>query len=497
MPEPDSSWLAWIIAIPLIAGVLGFVAGPRAARGLALAGALVTVAVALGTMWQLMRHGTVRHPVGGWAAPLGIELFADGMSAVMLVMAAAVFSAAIVYAVGYYSASDPSHRPVGGASFFPIVLFAWAALNALFLSSDIFNLYVTIELLTLASVALIVLAGGATVVAAALRYLLAALLGSLAYLLGVTLLYAAYETVDVTRLGEAIQPGPVAWWAAALMMSGLLLKTALFPLHFWLPAAHAGAPAPVSALLSALVVKASFYIVLRLWFWVFAEVLAAPAGTALGVLGAAAIIWGSVQALRQKRLKLLVAYSTVAQIGYLFLVFALAVDGEVMPLALSGVVYLALSHACAKGAMFFVSGAVIRAIGHDRLDGLGGVARNLPISVFGFALAGVSLIGLPPSGGFIAKWLLLHAAIRSERWWLAAVLLGGSLLTAGYVFRPLAQLLAARTAPDVRPVPRLMEGPSLALALIVIVLGVMATPFMGLLEPVARAAAAQIAGAVP
>jgi formate hydrogenlyase subunit 3/multisubunit Na+/H+ antiporter MnhD subunit len=147
-----------------------------------------------------------------------------------------------------------------------------------------------------------------------MRYLLVSLLGSLAYLLGVALLYHTFGSVDIALLAEQMEPSPAVWAAMGLMSAGLLLKTALFPLHFWLPPAHASAPAPVSALLSALVVKASFYILLRLWLEIF-PLTNSALGQLLGLLGAAAVLWGGLQALRQTQLKMLIAYSTVSQLG--------------------------------------------------------------------------------------------------------------------------------------------------------------------------------------
>ena len=203
----------------------------------------------------------------------------------------------------------------------------WGSLNLVFVSGDLFTLYVALELLDLrrpyrwsASMAV------ARRLRAALRYLLFALLGSMFYLLGAVLLYGAYGTLDIPLLATRVRPEPVAWAAAALMTVGLLAKTALFPLHLWLPPAHAGAPAAASAVLSALVIKGSFFLVVRLWFDVMPGVVTLPSAQLLAALGAAAILFGSVVALRQERLKLLIAYSTVAQIGYLFLMFPLAFD---------------------------------------------------------------------------------------------------------------------------------------------------------------------------
>jgi energy-converting hydrogenase Eha subunit H len=200
----------------------------------------------------------------------------------------------------------------------------WAALNIVFLGGDLFNLYVALELLTFAAVPLVCLDGRPETLAAALRYLLFALFGSVFYLLGAALLYGAYGTLDIVLLAARIHAEPTVWAAAGLMTAGLLAKTALFPLHLWLPPAHANAPAAASAVLSALVVKASFFLIVRVWFNVLPSPPNEIACAILAVLGPAAILFGSVPALRQERLKLLIAYSTVAQIGYLFLMFPLA-----------------------------------------------------------------------------------------------------------------------------------------------------------------------------
>ena len=264
------------------------------------------------------------------------------------------------------------------------------------------------------------------------------------------------------------------------MTIGLFAKTALFPLHLWLPPAHAGAPAAASAILSAVVVKGSFFLVVRLWFDVAPGMLGPSGAQLFGALGAAAVIFGSVVALRQKRLKLLIAYSTVAQIGYLFLMFPLAfstVSGQLQSsIALTGGMLQAISHATAKAAMFMAAGLIYATLGHDRIAELGGVARALPMTVFAFALGGVSLIGLPPSGGFLAKWLLLEAAVATGQWWWAVVMLAGGLFTSGYMFIVLSRAAhaVARAAGLGVTVPRYQEAAALTLALASLLLGLVA-----------------------
>lgn len=465
----DIPWAIVLIVVPLAAGMAAFL-WPRAAQALGLVCSLAVALAVAGLGMQLLDAGVFRHAIGGWQAPLGIDLYADGLSLILLAATATVGLGISVYAAAYFTGAA-AHR------FWPLWLLLLAALNALFLSADIFNLYVTLELVGLAAVALTALTGGRQALAGAMRYLLATLTGSLAYLLGVALLYHAYGSVDIAILAGRITATPATWAALGLMSAGLLLKTALFPLHFWLPPAHASAPAPVSAVLSALVVKAAFYILLRVWLTLFAPFADAAAGLLFGLLGAAAVLWGSLQALRQTRLKLLVAYSTVAQIGYLFIAFPLATLT-----AWHAAVTLALAHALAKAAMFLAAGNLLQFGGHDRIADLDRVVQRLPITAFAFALAGVSIIGLPPSGGFIGKWLLLQAALEQGRWDLVLVMLLGGLLAAAYVFKVLGHAFTqAGETHAPRRVPARMEWAAFALACGAILLGFLAEPLLMLL----------------
>ena len=478
---PGGAWLIAALVWPVIAVLLTIVGGGRHAARVALASMPLGVAVSVAIAARVLPEGdALVYLVGGWAPPLGIALRADPLAAVMMLTTAIVISGAGLFAYADFASKPGEPETRTSLVFWTLLLAVWGAMNLVVTGHDLFNLYVALELLTFAAVPLVCLDGRAATLAAALRYLVFALLGSVLYLLGAVLLYGAYGTLDITLLAARVQPEPVAWVAAALMTAGLLAKTALFPLHLWLPPAHAGAPPAASAILSALVVKGSFILLVRVWFEVMPALWSVSATQLLAALGAAAILYGSVLALRQERLKLLIAYSTVAQIGYLFLMFPLAFDPATARLqdgvALTGGVLQTVSHAFAKAGMFMAAGLIAKSLGHDRIADLAGVGRALPMSLIAFGLAGVSLVGLPPSGGFAAKWLLLSAAVGTGQWWWAVVLVLGGLFTGGYVMLVLIRAMgsAVQPAEPMRPVARSREAVALAMSLCAVLLGLLA-----------------------
>jgi len=480
--------LVLAIIVPVIGMLLSLVAGGRHARRIALASMPVGLAITIAIVVGVWRRGTpLVYIVGDWTPPLGIALRADGFSAVMLVTAALVVAAAGYFAGAIFPTPPEVAEARAPLAFWTLLQGLWAALNVVFVGGDLFNLYVALELLTFAAVPLVCLDGRAETLVAALRYLLFALAGSVLYLLGAALLYGTYGTLDVVLLAHRIGSGaPVAlgvFVAGALMTAGLLAKTALFPLHLWLPPAHANAPAPASAVLSALVVKASFFLVVRLWFDVMPGLATDAAMAILGALGSGAILFGSVLALLQARLKLLIAYSTIAQIGYLFLMFPLAAGSAPWSAdAWNGGLMQALSHALAKAAMFLAAGLIAEALGHDRIAGLRGIGRAMPMTMFAFGLAGLSLVGLPPSGGFVAKWLLLRATVQSGQWYWALIVLAGGLLAGGYIYRVVAPALAASDIVVKVCVSGHREAVVLALAVGAALLGFAPPGFYGLLQ---------------
>ncbi len=478
----DTHLPVWIIVLPFFTSLVCFMTGRRIGTQVGFISALILMILTFVLGMNLHANGSMRYAMGGWASPLGIGIQVDGLTAVMLIFTAIAGSCISVYASGYFRGrADPCNDKRQQylkmeRYFWPIWLFAWGGLNVLFLSADIFNIYVALEIISFSAIALVALKGSLESLLAATRYFYLTLLGSLVYLLGVSFLYSAYGTLDIALLKEVATPDVVSAIAVALITIGLLIKTSLFPMHFWLPPAHANSPAPVSAILSSLVVMGAFYLLVRLWFGSFAAIVTPTAGQLLGVLGCICIVGGAWMAIRQERLKMMLAYSTIAQIGYMFLLFPLITAHTIgQGFAWSGGIYFSIAHACAKAAAFMVAGAIMYALGHDRIQDLQGLAKMFPIGVFAFAIAGTSLMGLPPSGGFIGKWMLLKAAMLSGQWWYAVFMLIGSVLSAFYIFRFLE--IAFQKVPEGTQrmqVPQRMRFAALTMACIAVALGLIA-----------------------
>lgn len=458
-------WLA-LLAPPLL-GLVAWRFPPRRMLLVLLAGASLPLA----TLWLLHRVASGGLLEGTWS-PGGLALHwrLDGLAGLLLLLTQLLLLASAAHAVGHRRATALDERAFAG--FWPLLGGLATALGLIWVAADLLTLYAALELMGLTAVGMMLLPGTGDALVAGMRYLLYALVGSLAWLLGVALLLGASGRLDLAGLEATTEPGAVTGIAMALLAAGLLLKAAIFPLHGWLVPVHASAFTPVSALHGALVVKASFFILIQLWQRLVPEAVAAA--WLLGGLGTLAILWGGLQAWRASELKQVVAWSTVGQLGYLMLAFPLlaGTSAAVATLAWQATWLQLAGHALAKAAMFMAAGNLVLSVGQSRLADLAGTSRQLPLSLMTFGLAAVTLMGLPPSAGFTAKWLLLQAAILAGQWPWVIVLVAGTLLTAAYVFR-VFRCAFVEDAPrhDFRPLPAGMDLIALLLALAALALG--------------------------
>jgi len=479
-PLWSTHWaLLVVLLLPTLIGLLG--AWLRPARMVPVLLACTPVLVA--GLWMVMdaqQAGVLRWQ---WQlAGVDLALRFSGVSGFMLLITQWVALAAALYTPGHLALSRPGPQ---GRWLWPLMGVLVSALSLIWMAADLLTLYAALELMGLAAVGMLLLSGKVSAFKAGMRYLLLALVGSLAFLLGIALLLGYWGELTLMGLAQVVEPGPVSWVAAALMGAGLALKAALFPLHGWLTPVHENAWTPVSALHAALVIKASLFILLMVWSVLLPDTWLAP--QLVGWLGMAAILWGGLVAWRAASLKTLIASSTVGQLGYLMVAFPLLLGPQASPLpqalAWEGFWLQLMGHSLAKAAMFLAAGNLLLATGKSALQALAGTSRRLPLSLLTFGIASITLMGLPPSSGFTAKWLLLQAMVLTQQWLAVAALLVGTLLTAAYVFR-VFRYSFDETAPrhDYQPLAPGMDAVALALALAALLLGLLAHLPLALLQ---------------
>ncbi len=472
-----------IVVCPLLAALLvPLVARTSAglARALTVLATAVSLLFALAALRVVLDSGVWRYHLGGWAPPWGIEYVVDPLGGGMAVLVSLLATLVAIYA-GPHLREFSSLR---AAVFDSLFLLLVSGLLGITLTGDLFNLYVFLEISSLAAYALLA-SGGDRAVVATFRYVLIGTIAASFYLLGLGYLYALTGTLNMADLASRlpqVAPGSAVTVGVVLIVVGLAIKMAVFPLHGWMPDAYTYAPPPVTMFIAAVMSKVSAYALLRVLFFVLpaGEVVATARGV-LSWVAAAGVLAGSILALAQTDVRRMLAYSSVGQMGYVVLGLAL---GNVA--ALTGALLHVAGHAVAKGCLFGAIGSLSRRTVRAEIAGLAGAASRAPVMMAAFTVAALSLIGMPPTAGFFSKWYLLQGMIEGGAWVFAVVLLVSSLLSAVYFFRILERIYFS-PAPTSDPPPsrgpdhswRLL-GPVVTLGAAVLLIGM----FNGLLVTV-------------
>jgi len=422
------------VVVPLVAApLIVLLRHPGLAWAIAVAASVFAFGASLGLAAEVARSGVISYAMGSWPPPWGIEYRVDALSAFVLVLVSAIGALVAPYAWRSVAAEVPREQQY---LYYAVHCLCLAGLLGMTITGDAFNVFVFMEIASLAMYVLIALGRDRRALLASFQYLILGTIGATFYVIGVGLLYLVTGTLNIAdmaeRLAQAGATRPVLA-ALAFITVGLSLKLALFPLHLWLPNAYTYAPSAATALLAATATKVSIYVLLRYYFSVFGAGLvveALPVPEILIGLSIAAIVTASLVALWQSDFKRLLAYSSVAQVGYITLGIGLATTH-----GLTAAVAHLFNHGITKGALFMlVGGIALRAggVGFERLQGL---ARTMPLTCLGVTLAGLSLIGVPGTAGFISKWYLVLGALEAGHWWLAGLVVVTSLIAVAYVWR--------------------------------------------------------------
>jgi multicomponent Na+:H+ antiporter subunit D len=430
----SSPLVVLLLIVPITGAVLAVLAAlwrPVAGRVVAAVAVAVTAVLAGLGLAAALDGPALRHELGGWAPPIGVEYVLDPLAGFLAVVVSVIGLLCVLYPTGAGFAELPSAK----APLYPLVLLLLGGLLGVVLSGDLFHLFVFLEVYAIASYALVAY-GGHRAVFASLRYLILGTFGSMLYLLGVGFVYFMTGTLNMADAAERLAPvagSPTITAALVLIVSGLGLKAALFPLHVWLPDAHSHAPPVVAALLAAVQVKVAAYALVRLLFGVFAPAGVEALPVVLLVLtysSAAGVVVGSVLAIRQRDVKRMLAWSTVAQLGFIGMGIGMA-----NPIALVGALLHVLNHAMMKSCLFLAVGGIIDATGVKEIPRFSGLGRKMPWLMAGFGVAALSMIGIPPTAGFFSKWYLLTGALDAGMLVPVLVIVGSSLMTGAYFLR--------------------------------------------------------------
>jgi multicomponent Na+:H+ antiporter subunit D len=418
--------LVTAICTPIVSLKNGRLYRPMA---LAAVGAMAVAAVV--NLFSVFRYGEIRYAFGGWAPPIGIEWVADELAAVM----AAALSVVGLICLIYSGQMTPPELEKQGPAIYTLILLLLAGLTGIVFAGDLFNIFVFLEVAALAGYALVGVAGGKALVSA-FRYLILGALGASLYLLGVGYFYAVTGTLNMADLAQRVpemMTSKAVIVGLSFMFIGLGIKMALMPLHGWLPDAYTLAPSAVSPILASLLTKVSLLAWIRIVFWVVggsSDIGALHILDLLWILGALASLAGAFLALTQQNLKRMFAYGGVSHIGVILIGI-----GQGSQTGLVGGLFYLINDAVMQATLFAIAGVAIYQYGVENLDDAAVLRRGAPWMLAWLIISAMSMIGLPPTGGFFAKWYIVLSAIESGNFAAVVAIAGSTLLTMAYFMR--------------------------------------------------------------
>ena len=422
------------VIIPLLAAPLALMLRRgNLSHLLALLVSILTLIISYTLLQTVLATGTISYEMGGWAPPWGIEYRVDAVNAFVLLIVSAIGTVVMLAARTSVKVEiDESKHSL----FYTAYLLCLAGLLGITITGDAFNVFVFLEISSLSTYILVSLGRDRRALTAAFQYLIMGTIGATFILIGVGLLYMTTGTLNMMDMAERLVPltdSRTVQAAFAFLAVGTSLKLALFPLHLWLPNAYTYAPSMASAFLAATATKVSVYVMLRFFFTIFGveysyEVM--PFGFILMVLSILAIFAGSLVAIYQENVKRLLAYSSVAQIGYMILGISFATQTGLV----AAILHL-FNHAMMKGGLFLALAAVCYSTGGTSISHFRGLGKSMPWTMMAIVFGGLSLIGVPLTVGFVSKWYLVLAALEQGLWPVAFLVLLGSLLAVIYVWK--------------------------------------------------------------
>ena len=428
------------IMVTLVAApICVMIRNPRGAWTLALAANAYAFVNALLLLSQVLDTGVIRYAVGGWAAPSGIEYYIDALNAAMLVLVSGISAVVLLYAWRSVGKVVPLGKQY---LFYAAWMMCVTGLMGIVITGDAFNVFVFLEISSLAMYTLISFGQDRRALTASFRYLVLGSVGASFILIGIGFLYAATGTLNMVDLAERIPDSEsqrAVLVAFSFITMGVLIKSAVFPLHAWLPNAYTYAPIAATAFLAGTATKVSLYILLRFFFSIFGENYSFGQQLLTGVLlpaSVAGFVLMSLVAMFQTDLRRMLAYSSVAQIGYMVAGFSLATQAGLT----AGIVHV-INHAMVKTSLFMAVGCILYRVGHTHTPSLDSLMKHMPFTCVAFIISGLGLIGVPLTVGFVSKFTLIEAVMEKGWWGIAALVLLSSLMAVIYIGKVIEVML--------------------------------------------------------
>ena len=420
------------VAVPLLGSVIcTFLRRGAIAWGLALVVSWAAALISAALLQHVLANGTISYAMGGWKPPFGIEYRVDTISAFILFVVA--WSGAIIMVYARNSVNQEIDK--GSRSwFYTMYLLCLAGLLGIAITGDAFNAFVFMEISSLAMYTLIGMGRHRRALLSAYQYLIMGTIGATFYIIGVGMLFTITGSLNFVDISERLSDAGMARPAIAglaFLTVGISLKLALFPLHAWLPNAYAYAPSVITAFLAGTATKVAIYLLMRIFFSVYGGSTIfsfLPISEILLLLSVAAMIGASLVAVFQDNVKRVLAYSSVAQVGYITLGIALANQS-----GLTAATVHMFNHAVMKTVLFLAIGAAVYRIGTLRLHDLDGIGPRMPLTMIAVIVGGLSLIGTPGTAGFISKYYLAVGALDKGWWWLVFIIVVSSSIAVLYM----------------------------------------------------------------
>jgi multicomponent Na+:H+ antiporter subunit D len=422
------------VVIPLLSAPLALMLGRgRLSHLLALVVSTIALVISYTLLQTVLLDGPISYEMGGWEPPWGIEYYVDAVNAFVLLIVSAIGTVVMIAAGTSVAKEIPASKQ---SLFYTAYLLCLAGLLGITITGDAFNVFVFLEISSLSTYILISLGKDRRALTAAFQYLIMGTIGATFILIGVGMLYMSTGTLNMLDLAARLEPlgeSRTVQAAFAFLAVGISLKLALFPLHLWLPNAYTYAPSVASAFLAATATKVAVYVMLRFFFTIFGIEFSynvMPLGYILMALALLAIFVGSLVAIWQDNAKRLLAYSSVAQIGYMILGISFATHT-----GLTAAILHLFNHAMMKGGLFLALAALAYSAGGTSISNFRGLGKTMPWTMMAVVLGGLSLIGVPLTVGFVSKWYLVLAALQEGLWPVAFLVLLGSLLAVIYIWK--------------------------------------------------------------